>query len=84
MLMGLRVLVGGTGVGDGLVGDAWGSGGQDAENVWAHGGDGGAQTRKERSVRRKISLNRGLRPMKEAAWSRASRVQEVEGGALSA
>ena len=44
--------------------------------------------KKAQSARRKISLNRGLRPMKEAAWSRASRVQvsmqEVEGGTLSA
>ena len=45
------------------------------------------ERKKTHKVRRMISLNWGLWPMKEAAWSRASRVQvsmqEVEGGTLS-
>ncbi len=32
------------------------------------------ERKKTYKVRRMISLNRGLRPMKEAAWSRASRI----------
>ena len=64
-----------------------GGGGGDAERVRSLQDLRAPSFLGSQSVRRKISLNRGLRPMKEAAWSRASRVQvsmqEVEGGTLS-
>lgn len=41
MLMGLGDLVGRGGADAGFEGGSWDSGGQDAEGVWAHGGDGG-------------------------------------------
>ena len=41
VLMGLRDLMSRGGAGTGFVGGIWDSGGQDAENVWPNGGDGG-------------------------------------------
>ena len=41
MLMGLGDLVGRGGAEADFEGGSWDSGGQDAEGVWAHGGDGG-------------------------------------------